>query len=91
MWNARKNTITRDQVLEMLSDEEITRLSLAEARAPIEGDEFVSLVYPDDGVLRVGTDKVWRPDQILPRSAVSEATWSKIVALVARANAGSAG
>ncbi len=84
MLNSRKNTITRDQILEMLSDEEIARLSLAEARAPIEGDEFVNLVYPDDGVLRVGTDKGWRPDQILPRSAVSETTWSKIVALVAR-------
>jgi hypothetical protein len=84
MLDSKGNVVTQSTILGLLSDEEIARLSMAETRAPIEGDEYISLEYPDEGVLRVGQTKVWHPSQILPRSAVREETWSAIVALIAR-------
>jgi hypothetical protein len=72
--DAKKETITREALLAMLSD--------AEPRL-VEGDEYVDLEDPSAGVRQVHA-KSARPRKALPRSAVSDATWGKIVGLVGR-------
>jgi hypothetical protein len=80
----KKQTITREAILALLSDVEVAKVSRAEdAPRLIEGDEYVDLEDPASGVRQVH-EKSPRASHALPRSAVSDATWAKIVAAVAR-------
>ena len=69
----------RNSILSLLSDEEVARVSTAET-APrlIVGDEYIDLGKLEQGVRRVvGTAAPL--GRVLPRKAVHENTWSKIV------------
>jgi hypothetical protein len=80
----KKETVAREAILALLSDTEVAKVSRAEdAPRLIEGDEYVDLEDPAAGVRRVQA-KSPKASHALPRSAVSDATWAKIVALVGR-------
>jgi hypothetical protein len=82
--DAKKETLTRDAVLALLSDTEVAKVSRAEGEPRlVEGDEYVDLEDLSAGVRQVHA-KSARPRNALPRSAVSDATWAKIVGLVGR-------
>jgi hypothetical protein len=80
----KKNELTREVILESLTDAEVAQVSRAEDAARLaEGDEYLDLGDPSAGVQRVqGTPRI-APGRALPRSSVSEATWAKIVGLLA--------
>jgi hypothetical protein len=80
----KKEAITREAVLALLSDAEVAKVSRAEdVPRLIEGDEYVDLEDLAAGVKQVH-EKSPRASHTLPRSAVSETTWAKIIAVVGR-------
>jgi hypothetical protein len=82
--DAKKEVMTRETVLALLSDTEVAKVSRAEGEARlVEGDEYVDLEDLGAGVRQVHA-KSSRPRSALPRSAVSDATWAKIVGYVGR-------
>ncbi len=69
----------RNTIVNLLSDLETAKVSNAEDRSAMsEGDEFVDLSDLAKGVQKVGSKQMAHPGEILPKSAVSEATWKKI-------------
>lgn len=80
---AKKMFATRSSLIKLLSDEEATKVALAEARAPIEGEDYIDLSHPELGVLKVKMDGRIEWNNVLPRSAVHDKTWSEIVSRVA--------
>jgi hypothetical protein len=80
---AKKNALTREAILTLLSDAEIAKVSRAEdAPRLVEGDEYVDLENPGAGVRQVHAGSHVRPGHVLPRSAVSDDTWDKILRAV---------
>jgi hypothetical protein len=80
----KKNLMTRETILALLSDNEVARVSDAEGlKRLIEGDEDIDLKDPAAGVQQVQATPRTAPANTLPRSAVSDATWAKIVQSVA--------
>lgn len=73
----RTEYVTRDTILKLLSDDEIAKVSTAEAASLADGEEYIDLEHIEDGVrrARAGT----KPGRVLPRRAVQDATWRKIV------------
>ena len=79
----RTEYVTRDSILKLLSDEEIARVSTAETAMHLaDGDEYVDLKEPDRGVLRALGTVTAPMGHVLPRKAVREPTWGKIVSLL---------
>jgi len=75
--------IARDEIMKMLSDDEIAKVSTAETAAELdEGDEYLDLEHIDKGV-RSAVGKLAKISNLLPRKAVHEATWSKILVQLA--------
>jgi hypothetical protein len=75
----RRTYLTRESILKLLSDDEIAKVSTAEtAPCLCAGDEFVDLEHLDDGVRRAGS-AIAPMGRLLPKKAVHEATWAKIV------------
>jgi hypothetical protein len=69
--------VARNTILKLLSDEENARVSTGEAASRLtEGAEYLDLQHLDRGVQRAGITM----GNVLPRSAVSDETWSKILA-----------
>jgi hypothetical protein len=82
--DAKKEAITREAVMALLSDAEVAKVSRAEDEPRlVEGDEYVDLEDPGAGVRQVHA-KSASPRTALPRMAVSDATWAKIIGLVGR-------
>ena len=81
----RKEQVTRDFILKLLSDEENARVSTAEAAPRLtEGAEYLDLEYLDRGVQRASaTTAKTTMGRVLPRTAVSEETWRKVLAQLA--------
>jgi hypothetical protein len=80
--DSKTKVVTREQILSLLSDAEVARVSRAEGEARlVEGDEYVDLEDVAAGVHQVHAAAI-RPARALPRSAVSDATWAKIVATI---------
>ena len=80
MKNAKRSEyMTRHAVLKLLSDEEIARVSTVEGAPRLsEGDEYLDLDQLEQGVrLAQGMGTPMR--RVLPRKAVSEDTWSRIL------------
>ena len=76
--------LTRDAILKLLTDVEVARISRAEgATRLIEGDEYIDLTDPAAGVQLVQATPRDPAANALPRSAVSDATWAKIVQTIA--------
>ena len=76
--------LSRERILRLLSDEEVAAVSMAEGRRLPEGEDYVDLDHPQDGVRKVDGSVPARPGDVLPRSAVREQTWSAILSLIGR-------
>lgn len=82
--DVKKEAVTREALLALLTDAEVAKVSRAEDDSRVvEGDEYVDLEDPSAGVRQVHANSAGRTNA-LPRSAVSDATWVKIVGLVGR-------
>ena len=79
----QKQFITREGILKLLTDAEISSVSRAETTERLgEGDEYLDLKHLERGVRRAG--KTTTPmNRVLPRKSVNESTWLKIVQQVA--------
>jgi hypothetical protein len=78
----RREQITRDSILKLLSDEENGRVSTAEAATRLtEGAEYLDLERLDRGVQHASaTTPQAKMGRVPPRNALSEETWRKILA-----------
>jgi len=76
--------LTRDHILSLLSDDEVSRVSMAEtAKLLPAGEHYVDLGHPEQGVrIATGRDGVSGANVLLKRS-VRDPTWRKIVAELA--------
>jgi len=88
MTNTQRETYElRDGIMNLLSNDEVARVSTAEtAKRLTDGDEYVDLKRLNQGVCRargVSTPM----DSIIPRKAVSETTWGKILMAVTQSSA----
>ena len=71
--------VARDRVLNLLSDDEIASVSNAETAARLsDDDEYIDLEQLDQGVRRAPAGAAIM-GRVLPRKAVRETTWSKIL------------
>ena len=78
----RIDYLTRDGVLKLLSDDEAASVSNAESAEGLdEGDEYLDLEHLDEGVHKAD-GLIVIMGRVLPRKAVHETTWSKILAVV---------
>jgi hypothetical protein len=68
--------------LTLLSDDEVASVSMAETATTLsQGDEYLDLAQLDRGVRRAaGTPTAL--SNVLSRSAVCEATWSKVLTML---------
>ena len=74
----RADYITRNTIMGLLSGEETARVSNAETAAALAvGDEFIDLAQIERGVQRAG--EAHPTESVLPRKALHESTWNKIV------------
>lgn len=81
--DTRKILSVRQQILNLLSPEETAKIAMAEGRTPAEGDEFVDLAHPENGVQRVKKDGQFSWNNVVLRSALKDQTWNAIVAKIA--------
>ena len=84
MSHMRTETITRESVLKLLSDAEVASVSTAEtADRLLDGEEYLDLQQLGRGVQRaVGVNA--NMGRVLPRKAIHEATWSRVLTIVER-------
>ncbi len=76
--------LTREMILSMLSDEENARVSTSEGGESLRpGDEYIDLRRIEDGVHRA-TGSVLAMAGLLPKKAVEDTTWERVVARVSR-------
>lgn len=69
----------RNAILGLLSDDEVARVSTAETTAKLAiGDEYVDLEHLSLGV-RLATGVATPMGHVLPRKAIHEATWKRIL------------
>jgi len=80
----RNEYVTRDNILKLLSNEEVADVSSSETETRLaDGDEFLDLGKLELGVQRAPV--VETPmGRVLSKEAVSEATWLKILELLAK-------
>ncbi len=75
----RSEYTARDRILELLSDEEVAKVSTAETQVRLaDGEEYLDLDKLDEGI-RQAHGQTTAMGRVLPRSAVRDATWSRIV------------
>ena len=75
--------LRRNAVLQLLSDEEVARVSNAETAAQLaDGEDYIDLARPERGALRASASTTITMTEVLPRSAVSEETWAKLILAV---------
>ncbi|MBX3161772.1 MAG: hypothetical protein KF773_37770 [Deltaproteobacteria bacterium] len=72
---------TRNEIIGLLSDEELRTVSTAEEERIPEGDEYIDLEHPELGVRQAEANTPGA--HALPRTAVSDATWSRILTTLA--------
>jgi nucleotide-binding universal stress UspA family protein len=77
---------TRDGILKLLTDQEVARVSTAETAAHLAaGDEYLDLEQLARGVQQASRGEATTPmGRVLPRKALQEGTWTKILAVLAR-------
>ena len=81
--DGRFEYVARDKVLSLLSDDEIASVSNAETAARLsDDDEYIDLEQLDQGVRRAPAGAAVM-GRVLPRKAVKEITWSKILTQLA--------
>ena len=80
----RAGYVTREAVLKLLSNEEIGKVSTAEAATGLkDGQDYLDLEHLERGIQQAGPGAVVKMGHVVPRSAVSAETWSRITAQVA--------
>ena len=80
----RVELVARDSILQLLSDAETASVSTAEAASSlVDGAEYLDLEHIDQGIQRAKTATKVAMGHVVPRSAVSDGTWAKIVAQLA--------
>jgi hypothetical protein len=80
----RAEHVTREAILELLSDEETARVSTAETAPGLkEGAEYLDLEHLDRGVQRAKAAGGVTMGHVLPRNAVSKDAWIKILTRLA--------
>jgi hypothetical protein len=80
MKTNKNDYLTRDKILKLLSDDEVSAVSTAETTDRLsDGDEFIDLDKFDLGVQR-GPRSQTPMGRVLPKKAVHPGTWKKIVA-----------
>jgi hypothetical protein len=81
----RAAQIAREAILKLLSNEETARVSTAEdAPGLADGAEYLDLEHLDIGVQRVTAARTVTMGHVLPRRAVRDETWRKILAQLAQ-------
>lgn len=81
----QRDLVSRDAVLKLLTDEETARVSTAETKsALVDGADYVDLGHLGKGVQRAEAVAPIPMGDVIPRSAVSAQTWTKIVTHLAR-------
>jgi hypothetical protein len=79
----RTEYVVRDSILKLLSEGELASVSNAEAMARLtDGDEYIDLEQLEQGV-RMAPAKETPTSRMLPRKAVHQDTWNKILAVLA--------
>ncbi|MDB4991189.1 MAG: hypothetical protein JWN04_6367 [Myxococcaceae bacterium] len=83
----RSAYVTREEILDLLSVEEVARVSTAETASSLgHGEEYLDMKDLGEGVKR--SDGLLVPmGFVLPRSAVQGETWKKILAHLAARSA----
>jgi len=77
--DSRDQYITRESVLKLLSDEEVSAVATAETAARLpEGDEYLDLERLDLGVQRAHSKKT-PMGRALPKKSIHGNTWDKIL------------
>ena len=81
--NTKESALTHEAILNLLTDVEVAKVSRAEGDVRlVEGDEYVDLTDIGAGIQLVQATPRTAPGRALPRSAVSDETWTKIVKAV---------
>lgn len=82
----RNKYMTRDSVMKLLSNEEVANVASAETDIRLaDGEEYLDLWQLEQGVQR--SSGVSEPmGSVLPKKTVRDATWSKILVLLAAPN-----
>lgn len=75
----RTEQVTRDDILNLLSDDEVARVSTAETASRLsDGDEYLDLEQLDQGV-RKARGSTAHMGRLVPKKAVHANTWAKIL------------
>ena len=76
--------VLRDGIMNLLSDQEVASVSTAETAEKLaDGDEYIDLEQLDQGVRRAPAAAT-PMGRVLPRKAVHQDTWSKILMKLTR-------
>lgn len=79
----RTEYVVRDQILKLLSENELASVSTAETSPRLaDGDEYLDLEMLEQGV-RAAPAPTTPTGRMLPRKAVHADTWTKILAVLA--------
>jgi len=81
----RSEYFTRDSIMNLLSDEEIAKVTATEsATSLVDGDEYIDLEQLDQGVQTVpGSTAAIAVGRVVARKAVQERTWKNVVTQLA--------
>jgi hypothetical protein len=72
--------ITRDSILKLLSDDEVARVSTAETAGKLSpGEQYLDLEHIDRGVRVATLTRDMSTANLLPKRAVADETWRKIL------------
>jgi len=75
----RSDYVTRDDILKLLSDDEVATVTTAETALRLQdGDEFLDLEQLGQGV-QTAPAKITPMGRVLPKKAVHADTWKKIL------------
>ena len=78
----RSEYLTRNGILKQLSDAEVAHVSTAETAEHLaDGDAYLDLEQLDRGVQKACRASNPTMGRVLPKKAVHEATWQKLIAL----------
>ena len=84
--NQKAQYLTRSEILEALSDDEVKAVANAETADSLrDGEAYLDLTHLEQGVRHAGKGSAVRVGRVLPKSAIHDGTWRKIVALLPQA------
>lgn len=82
---SESDTLVREAILDLLSDEEVGLVAMWEAGGPLEsGSEYVDLARLRSGIRTADASTSVATGDMLPRCAVDDLTWKRILAKVER-------